>query len=129
MRTYVLPTITILLIGMIAVPTGIAAPLAQQPTPTPKWDTPTPPAPTSTPEPPPPTFTPEPPPPTSTLEPTAAPTTKPRSKPRNQPSPTPVPVLLPESGKQDAPLGLAFLVLLVPAIGFLLRTIGRLVDR
>lgn len=123
MRIYVLLTIIILLVGMVVVPTGVAAPPAQQPqnTPTPKWDTPTPP--------PAPTSTPEPPPPTSTLEPTAAPTAKPRSKSRNQPSPTPALVLLPESGKQSSPLWLAFLALLAPAIGLLLRTIGRLVDR
>jgi hypothetical protein len=121
MRSYILLTIIILLVGMIAVPTGVAAPPAQQPqnTPTPKWDTPTPP----------PTSTPEPPSPTSTLEPTAAPTRKPRSKPRTQPSPTPVLVLLPESGKQSPPLWLVFPALLAPAIGLLLRTIGKLADR
>lgn len=127
MRICVLLAIITLLVGMIAVPAGIAAPLAQQPenTPTLKWDTPTPlpppPTPTSTPEPP--TSTPEPP------TPTAAPTTKPQSRSRDQPSPTPVLVLLPETGEQNVPLGLTLLALLVPAVGLLLRAIGRLRDR
>jgi hypothetical protein len=106
-------TLTILLVGTLITSPGIAAPSAQQDTPTPKWPTPTPVPPTDTPTPVPPTNTPTP----TAIPPTSAP--KPKSTPR--PAPTPVPVLLPETG--GTPMGVAVPSLLLITIGLISYTV------
>ncbi len=123
----VLITLTILLVGALMAAPGIAAPLAQQDTPTPKWPTDTPIPPTDTPLPTdtpiPPTDTPLPtdtPIPTDTPLPTAIPPTsrpKPKSTAIPVPTPTPVPVLLPETG--GGATGIAMPFLLVVVIGLI----------
>jgi hypothetical protein len=90
-------TITVMLAGTWLAPTGIAAPPAQQATPTYKW------TPTPLPS------------PTDTLEPTA--TATPVRKRESAPQPTPTPVLLPESGSGLPGLvAVSLLLMVIPII-------------
>ncbi len=99
LRVFIFTVLAVLLVGALIASPSVAAPSAQQDTPTPKWPTPTPVPPTDTP-------TPTPIPPT--------PRPKPKSNP--QPTPTPVPVLLPETGGTPPGIDLLDLLLIIAAL-------------